>query len=81
MNTRSLSGSLIPRYTMPALEPKYDVAIDFDAASAAWRANKKRHGESYVYTCTQPCKNGKVCGKRVRSASPHTCKYQHSNNN
>jgi hypothetical protein len=68
MNTRSLSGSLIPRYVMPVLEPKYDVSIDFDAASSAWRANKKRRGESYVYTS----KNDKVCGKRVRSTSPQS---------
>ncbi len=29
--------------------PKYEVNIDFDEASAAWRSNKRRVGESWVY--------------------------------
>jgi hypothetical protein len=29
--------------------PKYEVNIDFDEASIAWRANKRRVGESWVY--------------------------------
>lgn len=29
---------------------KYEVFIDFDEASIAWRANKRRVGESWVYT-------------------------------
>ena len=70
MNTRSLSGSLIPRYVMPALAPKYDVDIDFDAAQAGWAANKKRCGACYTYTCTHICKNGKVCGKQVNTTEP-----------
>jgi len=36
--------SFISLYT-----PKYDVDIDFDEASTAWRANKRRVGESWVY--------------------------------
>ena len=31
------------------LAPKYEVRIDFDEASSAWRANKRRVGESWVY--------------------------------
>jgi hypothetical protein len=31
------------------MTPKYEVNIDFDGASAAWRANKRRVGESWVY--------------------------------
>ena len=29
--------------------PKYDVNIDFDNASRAWRSNKRRDGEGWVY--------------------------------
>lgn len=36
--------SFISLYT-----PKYEVDIDFDEASTAWRANKRRVGESWVY--------------------------------
>ena len=32
-----------------AIAPKYEVHIDFDEASAAWRSNKRRVGESWVY--------------------------------
>jgi len=31
------------------MKPRYEVNIDFDEASAAWRANKRRVGESWVY--------------------------------
>ena len=36
--------------------PKYDVDIDFDNASRAWRSNKRRDGESWVYV-TKRLKN------------------------
>ena len=32
-----------------SIAPKYEVHIDFDEASIAWRANKRRVGESWVY--------------------------------
>lgn len=33
-----------------------EVTIDFDAASKAWRENKRRlHNGQFIYTCTQ-CK-------------------------
>jgi len=35
--------------------------IDFDAASAAWMANKIRKGAMLYYTCTEIQKNGKPC--------------------
>lgn len=45
----------------------YEVNIDFDAASAAWRSNKKSIGNGqYKYICTyskSANKNGVVCGK------------------
>ncbi len=38
------------------------VNIDFDGASAAWRANKRRvRGGSFVYTCAYVHTNGKTC--------------------
>ena len=33
----------------PIALPRYEVNIDFDEASAAWRSNKRRVGESWVY--------------------------------
>ncbi len=39
-----------------------DVNIDFDEASRAWRANKRRiRGGSFVYTCAYVHTNGKCC--------------------
>jgi hypothetical protein len=38
------------------MQPKYDVNIDFDEASEAWRANKRRVGEGWVYIVKQPPK-------------------------
>ena len=38
----------VQQYTQ-YMSPKYEVDIDFDEASAAWRANKRRVGESWVY--------------------------------
>jgi len=35
---------------LPITLPRYEVDIDFDEASAAWRSNKRRVGESWVYT-------------------------------
>jgi hypothetical protein len=42
----------IQSYTKNIFQPiaqKYEVHIDFDEASAAWRSNKRRVGESWVY--------------------------------
>ena len=41
----------------------YEVDIDFDAASAAWKSNKKSIGNgSYKYVCSVS-KNGTKCDK------------------
>jgi hypothetical protein len=37
------------QYYMTHIQPKYEVNIDFDEASKAWRENKRRAGESWVY--------------------------------
>ena len=36
----------------------YEVNIDFDEASAAWRSNKRRVGESWVYSVARPKRSG-----------------------
>lgn len=41
----------------------YDVNIDFDGASEAWKENKRSIGNgSYKYICCILNKNGKKCG-------------------
>lgn len=35
---------------LPITLPRYEVEIDFDGASTAWRSNKRRVGESWTYT-------------------------------
>jgi hypothetical protein len=50
---------------------RYSVDIDFDEASRAWRANKKKNKDgdlfpgsgSFSYICGAICSNGKVCTK------------------
>jgi hypothetical protein len=49
------------------MNPIYEVNIDFDAASAAWTANKIRRGASYAYRCTAIRKNGKQCTQKALS--------------
>lgn len=49
----------------------------FDASSAAWRANKKRKGESWVYLCSHDlCK--KVCLGLSDTCSRHSGSSSHS---
>lgn len=56
---------------------KYEVCIDFDQASNAWKANKKYLGNgSYAYICGRTCKNGKQCSK-PRTQTGNYCK-QHT---
>jgi len=54
MNTRSQTVNYSP----------YLVDIDFDDASACWRANKKacKNG-MYKYVCNKPKANGDKCGR------------------
>ncbi len=55
-------------------------AADFDAASAAWHANKIRRGERLYYRCTATQRNGKPCPRAANTAhldrdpaAPHLC--------
>jgi uncharacterized protein YjbI with pentapeptide repeats len=46
----------------------YDVKIDFDEASEAWKANKKSIGNgSYKYVCAKRSKNNKICAMKCLS--------------
>jgi hypothetical protein len=55
-------------------------AAFFDAASAAWHANKIRRGSSYVYRCEAVTKAGTACKHSAAptskdpAASIHLCK-------
>jgi len=54
MKTRSQT-----KYENSAL---YEVKIDFDAASEAWKSNKKSIGNgSYKYVCSKRGKNNNCC--------------------
>ena len=57
--------------------------IDFDAASAAWMANKIRRGPALHYKCTATQKNGVPCSRAAKSVCepgrPHLC-TQHGKN-
>jgi hypothetical protein len=58
----------------------YMVELDFDEASASWKANKKSIGNGqYKYICLKTTKSGNSC-KRESIAGCDYCK-QHSNNN
>ena len=50
-----------------------EFGIDFDAASAAWMANKIRKGEAVHYRCTAIQKNGTQC----RLAAPNELVDEH----
>ena len=53
---------------------QYDVIIDFDGASEAWKANKKSIGNgSYTYICSAKNKNGTNCATKCLRGE-HFCK-------
>ena len=42
--------------------PPFEVNINFDEASSAWKQNKKKHNSStYSYVCGKPLKKGGFC--------------------
>ena len=66
MNTRSQT-----KYDNSAL---YEVNIDFDEASAAWRSNKKQVGDgTFKYICCGITKTGNKCTKEPLQNSEY-CK-------
>ena len=51
----------------------YEVIIDFDQASEAWKANKRSVGNGcYKYVCTYICKSGSLC-KRESKQGENYC--------
>ena len=72
MNTRSQT-----RYNN---NPLYEVDIDFDEASAAWRANKKLVANgTFKYICCGITKTGNKCNRQPLLNSEY-CKT-HTNKN
>jgi hypothetical protein len=66
MNTRSQT-----KYDTNAL---YEVNIDFDEASTAWRANKKSIGNgTFKYICCGLTKTGNKCNRQPLENSEY-CK-------
>ena len=50
------------RYGQDVARPLYEVDIDFDEASRAWKSNKKPKGNGcYTYVCQGITKNNKKC--------------------
>jgi len=50
----------------------YEVNIDFDEASKAWRQNKKHLGNcQYKYVCPYEKKDGAPCGKACYKQSQY----------
>ena len=62
-------------------QTKYEVNIDFDEASRAWKANKKSTGNgSYKYICEATTKTGKKC-KRCPFPGIAFCVMHHNKQN
>lgn len=51
--------------------PKYEVNIDFDEASTAWRANKRRVGESWVYKLNPKHIRLDIVDDAIKSVASH----------
>ena len=70
-STFSKSGMITRSQTRKSL---YEVNIDFDEASQAWKANKKSIGNgSYKYICLRITKLGKPCKREACPECDH-CK-------
>jgi hypothetical protein len=67
MNTRSKAAfkNTPLNDTIETKTPLYEVNIDFDEASRAWKANKKSIGNgSYKYVCCGITKTGNKCNRQ-----------------
>lgn len=78
MNTRSKSKKMILEIEKATKNNKpvvlYNVEINFDEASEAWRANKKSIGNGhYKYICCQKTKSGNPCKRESLKFCDH-CK-------
>ena len=69
MNTRSQVKRMVQSHLFDFANeiqktPLYEVNIDFDEASEAWKSNKKYMGNgTYKYVCCGHYKNGKSCNR------------------
>lgn len=54
----------------------FEFEFSFDDSIAAWNANKKRVGHSYIYVCGHILKSGKYCKNRI-TQYPHCHCHQH----
>jgi hypothetical protein len=79
MQTRSASRYLEvekEKQIKKELNQTYEVNIDFDEASAAWKANKKSTGGGcYKYICEHRNKNHKKCGRNPVPGENFCCKH------
>ena len=58
--------------SLSSSSPFYNVNINFEEASNAWKLNKKYTGNGcYKYKCIKTTKNGKPC----KNESLHNCDY------
>ena len=66
INSDSIMKSVITiMNTSETKTPLYEVNIDFDEASRAWKANKKSIGNSsYKYVCCGVTKTGNKCNRQ-----------------
>jgi hypothetical protein len=66
LNVDSIMNSVITIMdTLETKAPLYEVNIDFDEASKAWKANKKSIGNgSYKYVCCGITKTGNKCNRQ-----------------
>lgn len=73
--TTSMTTSMTTGMTT-GMTTSMTVQIDFDAASAAWMANKIRRGPMLYYACTEHQKNGSPCPHLAvqEPGSHHRCK-------
>jgi len=55
-------------------KPLYEVNIDFDGASEAWKSNKLSIGNgSYKYICKKKGINGNMCIKKCLLGEEYCC--------
>lgn len=76
MQTRSQSRKnlLILDDNTYTSKPIYEVNIDFDAASEAWKSNKKYIGNgTYEYICEYITKKGTNCKRSVKHGLHFCC--------
>ena len=63
--------------SVPPPTQLFEVNIDFDEASRAWRANKRSVGNgTYKYTCEKMISSGRMCSKDAWKNSGVCCTHK-----